>query len=300
MPGFFQGITPKGVALLLNGIPRLRHVVFDVMSDVLTYIDFNTSDQILPVFGLKTVLFHSMELLSSNHLELVTQLCPKVEWLSLDSALFYNLEGLGHFPNLSLLRLNYKSRPIDQTVVDFFSTSCLHLSTLHLFDVKDLHMDDLRLTVGQCKILDTLLLNECSVREDWDQYRAFDRRKPLSESVRKLQLVSFQILPQQLRTFLDLFKGLQVLEMDVCDLEMDSMKAVLLNQPLLHTFRCPAWLHTSPLNLANLQLTFRHCSLQLSKQSIVVEEDRSLTPAANLLADYADFRCSLWDHISNP
>ena len=103
---FFQGITPKGVALLLNGIPRLRHVVFDVMSDVLTYIDFNTSDQILPVFGLKTVLFHSMELLSSNHLELVTKLCPKVEWLSLDSALFYNLEGLGHLPNLSLLRFD--------------------------------------------------------------------------------------------------------------------------------------------------------------------------------------------------
>ena len=38
-----QGITPKGVALLLNGIPGLRHVVYDVMSDVLTYIDFNTS-----------------------------------------------------------------------------------------------------------------------------------------------------------------------------------------------------------------------------------------------------------------
>ena len=144
MPGFFQGITPKGVALLLNGIPRLRHVVYDVMSDVLTYIDFNTSDAILPVFGLKTVLFHSMELLSSNHLELVTKLCPNVEWLSLDSALFYNLEGLGFLPNLTLLRLNYKSRPIDQTVVDFFSCSCQNLSVLHLFDVKDIHMDDLR------------------------------------------------------------------------------------------------------------------------------------------------------------
>ena len=80
-------------------------------------------------------------------------------------------------------------------------------------------------------------------------------------------------------------------------------------------------------------LIFRHCSLQLSKQAIVIEEDRwipmslktksfligqfylhwfssqrfhlhwfsrSLTPAANLLADYADFRCSLWDHISSP
>ena len=43
----------KGVALLLNGIPRLKHVVYDVMSDVLTYVDFNTSETILPVFGLK-------------------------------------------------------------------------------------------------------------------------------------------------------------------------------------------------------------------------------------------------------
>jgi len=295
MPGFFQGISPKGVALLLNGIPRLRHVVFDVMSDVLTYIDFNTSDQILPVFGLRTVLFHSMELLSSNHLELVTKLCPKVEWLSLDSALFYNLEGLGHLPNLSLLRLNYKSRPIDQTVVDFFTTSCLHLTTLHLFDVKDLHMDDLRVTVGQCKALDTLLLSECSVREDWDQHRAFDRRKPLSESVRQLQLLAFSIPAAHLATFLHLFKGLLVLEMDVCDLDMEAMKGVLLNQPLLQTFRCPTWLHSSATNLANLHLMFRHCSLQLTKQTIVIEEDsRSVTPAANLLADYADFSCSPW------
>ena len=62
------------------------------------------------------------------------------------------LKGLGYLPHLSLLRLNYKSRPIDQTVVDFFSTSCHNLSVLHLFDVKDIHMDDLRLTVGQCKV----------------------------------------------------------------------------------------------------------------------------------------------------
>ena len=68
----------------------------------------------LPRFGLKTVLFQSMELLSSNHLELVTKLCPDVEWLSLDSALFYDLEGLGALPNLRMLRLNYKARPIDQ------------------------------------------------------------------------------------------------------------------------------------------------------------------------------------------
>ena len=98
----------SGVALLLNGLRSLRHVVYDVMSDVLTYIDFNTSDLILPKLELRTVLFHSMELLSSNHLELVSKLCPYVEWLSLDSALFYNLEGLSRMPQLRLLRLNYK------------------------------------------------------------------------------------------------------------------------------------------------------------------------------------------------
>ena len=117
-------------ALLLNGLPGLRHVVYDVMSDVLTYVDFNTSEAILPKFGLRTVLFHSMELLGSNHLELVTKLCPNVEWISLDSALFYNLEGLGHLPRLRLLRLNYKGRPIDDTVIDFFKISCEQLTTL--------------------------------------------------------------------------------------------------------------------------------------------------------------------------
>ena len=90
-------------------------------------------------------------------------------------------------------------------------------------------------------------------------------------------------------TFLNLFKGLQVLEMDVCDLDLESMKAVLLNQPLLHTFRCSTWLHTSALNMANLQLSFRNCSLQLSKQNIVLEKDYSVTMAANLLSEYADF-----------
>jgi len=287
MPGFFNGITPKGVALLLNGIPRLKHVVYDVMSDVLTYVDFNTSETILPVFGLKTVLFHSMELLSSNHLELVTKLCPKVEWLSLDSALFYNLEGLGYLPNLNLLRLNYKSRPIDQTVVDFFSLSCHNLTTLHFYDVKEIHMDDLRLTVGQCKVLETLVLNECSLRDDWEHLRSFNRRQPLSTSVRCMQIICFQALPHQLVEFINLFTGLQVLEMDSCNLNLESIKSILLQQPFLHTFRCPNWLQTSAMDIAKLQSSFRGCSLQVSVDEM--ERDHTTTIAVNLLAEYADF-----------
>jgi hypothetical protein len=99
-----------------------------------------------------------MELLSSNHLELVTKLCPDVEWLSLDSALFYNLEGLGLLPNLRLLRLNYKSRPIDQTVVDFFALNAHNLTTLHFFEVKDIMLEDLQLTVGECVCLERFVM----------------------------------------------------------------------------------------------------------------------------------------------
>lgn len=124
------GVSPKGVALLLRGLPNLSHVVCDALGDVLAYVDFNTAEDVTPRFGLKTVLFPAQEHLSSNHLELVAKMCPDVEWLSLDSANFFSLEGLGRFPRLSLLRLNYKGRPIDATVEDFLEMHFDRLTTL--------------------------------------------------------------------------------------------------------------------------------------------------------------------------
>ena len=53
----YFSLNISGVALLLNGLRSLRHVVYDVMSDVLTYIDFNTSDLILPKLELRYILF---------------------------------------------------------------------------------------------------------------------------------------------------------------------------------------------------------------------------------------------------
>ena len=94
-----------------------------------------------------------------------------MEWLSLDSALFYNLEGLGRFPRLSLLRLNYKSHPIDATVEDFFNLNYNSLTTLHLFEVRDMHLDDFYVTIGQCINLENLVLCDCSVLTDWDSNR---------------------------------------------------------------------------------------------------------------------------------
>ncbi len=40
-------------------------------------------------------------------------------------------------------------------------------------------------------------------------------------------------------------------------------------------------------------ICFRKISLQLSKQSLVFEEDFSVTMAANLLSEFADFSSSL-------
>jgi len=295
MQGFFQGVSPKGVALLLNGLPGLRHVVYDTMSDVLTYVDFNTSESVQPQFGLKTIFFDSMELLSSNHLELVTKLCPNVEWLSLDTALFYNLEGLGSMPTLRLLRLNYKSRSVDQTVVDFFGVNGHFLNTLHLIDIKDLHIEDFYLTVGECVNLENLVLVDCSIIPDfWGRtnFRSQRQQQPISRSVEHLQLVNLDISPNLLVDFLGLFRDLQILEIDRCELDLDQMKLLLLGQPELHTLRCTEWSspNANSTDLTKLQMEFRSCKLQMSRQSFVFDDyETQRTLAAALLSEYAGF-----------
>ena len=312
-------------ALLLNGLPGLRHVVYDVMSDVLTYVDFNTSEAILPKFGLRTVLFHSMELLGSNHLELVTKLCPNVEWISLDSALFYNLEGLGHLPRLRLLRLNYKGRPIDDTVMEFFTINGANLTTLHLFDVKDLTLDDFCLTVGKCPQLETFVLCECSIAPDWrgvpnynpigpnrrnsnsyrqqmhsyehaNNYINYSRnRQVISHSVDHLQIFGLQLpgeCPSLLVDLISMFRDLLVLEMDRCDLDVAQIKAVILAQPSLQTLRCAQWTHATAANLASLAPSLPTCHLQVDKQTFAYFEEEmhhKRTMAAQLISEYAGF-----------
>jgi hypothetical protein len=294
------------------------------MSDVLTYVDFNTSEAILPKFGLRTVLFHSMELLGSNHLELVTKLCPNVEWISLDSALFYNLEGLGHLPRLRLLRLNYKGRSIDDTVMEFFTINNTNLTTLHLFDVKDLTLDDFCLTVGKCPQLETFVLCECSIAPDWkglphfnpihnrrnsssyrQQLHAFEsgsnhfsfgrNRQVISTSVDCLQIFGLQLpgeCPSLLVDLISMFRDLLVLEMDRCDLDVAQIKAVILSQPSLQVLRCAHWTHATEANLASLAPCLPTCQVQVNKQTFAYFEEEAnhkRTMAAQLLSEYASF-----------
>ena len=101
-----------------------------------------------------------------------------------------------------LLRLNYKGRPIDDTVADFFKLSGEQLTTLHLFDVKEISVEDLRLTIGQCPQLEVVVFQDCSVHPEWRT----NQTKVISRSVDHLQLFSLQIFPSQLVEFVSLFR----------------------------------------------------------------------------------------------
>ncbi len=222
-------------------------------------MDFNTSELVQPSFELKTILFHAVELLSSNHLELVTKLCPKVEWLSLDSALFYNLEGLGCFPHLKLLRLNYKGRPVDQTVLDFFSLNGTALTTLHLFSLKDLRLEDLRGTVGTCPSLETLVMQDCSLAADWDSGVPYpERLASLSRSLEHLQLMDLQTTSPQLLSLARLLPELRALDLDQCGLDAIQSRRLLAEcLPRLRCLRCPRWTSVSNAELDALRRDFR-------------------------------------------
>ena len=175
-----------------------------------------------------------MELLGHNHLELVSKLCPMVEWLSLDSALTYNLEGLGRFTNLKFLKLNYKGRPFDQSVVDFFAVNGAQVTSLHFTDVKDITNAQLMATVGQCNALENLVLEDCSLAIT----PVAAKKEPLLH-VEHLQIVSSGFhLHQEVRSrggslwnFLSLFQpSIKILDMDVCPLDAEGI------QTLLHKF----------------------------------------------------------------
>ena len=175
-----------------------------------------------------------MELLGHNHLELVSKLCPMVEWLSLDSALTYNLEGLGRFTNLKFLKLNYKGRPFDQSVVDFFAVNGAQLTSLHFIDVKDITNAQLMATVGQCYALENLVLEDCSLAIT----PVAAKKEPLLH-VEHLQIVSSGFhLHQEVRSrggslwnFLSLFQpSIKILDMGVCPLDVEGI------QTLLHKF----------------------------------------------------------------
>ena len=84
-------------------------------------------------------------------------------------------------------------------MIDFFRISCGQLTTLQFFDVKEITLEDLRMTVGQCPQLEVLVFQECSIVPDWRSHSLGNHIKVISCSVDHLQMFGLQILPSQVR-----------------------------------------------------------------------------------------------------
>lgn len=149
--------------------------------------------------------------------------------------------------------------------MDFFRSSCAQLTTLQFFDVKEMTLEDLANTIGQCPQLEVLVFQECSIVPDW---RArLTHIKVISRSVDHLQIFALQILPSaQLVEFISLFRDLHVLELDKCELDNAELKQVLLDQSSLHTLKCGLWTNISMQQFSDIQSDFLNCRLETSKE----------------------------------
>ena len=275
--GNLPNVTPNGVALLLKGVPGLQHLVYDGLHEVLNLISFNSSE--LNRFRLRSILGS----FGQNHLEMITKMCPEVEWLSLDTNLCHNLSGLEDFGQLKLFHLNYRQRPLDATVFEFFRLNGAQLTALHLVQVRALTMDDLAATVGQCPSLEILSLDTCLI----DVHSRSKQAMSLS-SVEHLQLFNVRVESQtKLLNFMGLFWNLRVLDMDKCPLDLQHLKAFLQSRQDLKVLRCPKWTKVTHQDLDRLNvrhnIQYRYFSLSEHEQRERYKE----TKAASLLSHYA-------------
>ncbi len=88
--------------------------------------------------------------------------------------------------------------------------------------------------------------------------------KVVSRTVDHLQLFGITILPNQLVDLVSLFRDLHILEMDRCDLDVNQLKQLLLDQPVLHTLKCSQWTKIQQTSgMANLQGDFRYIKFNL-------------------------------------
>ena len=280
-------MTAKGVALLLNGLPCVRHVVYDMMSEVLTFVDFNAGEAVAPKFGLNSMIFHKLELVGSNHLDLVTKLMPAVEWLSIDSALYFNLDGIGKFENLTLFRVNYKSRAVDASVLNFFHLNSSNLKSLHLVEVKDLSLEDLRQTVGRCSKLENLVMVRCSFKFPLKVGKG--QPNPIPETVEHLQLYGCEIDDSShFLQFVGLFENLKVMDMDRCCLDKSAMELLLASHQTLRTLNSHLWPIMTERQLMEIQASLG--KMKNRKERFSFNESRLVTNqtrAARLLSAYA-------------
>lgn len=295
-------VSPPGAALLLHGLPNLSVLLYDSIADTLWYCSVNAATA--PKFALKTVAFGATDLLTPGHLELLSQMCPAIKWLSLNSAFTYSVQTLGFLPRLTLLSVNFRGGSLDVAFEDFLRRNGMTIKCLHLVEALDMDWGRFERLLLLCPALESLVLYECSFERLETMGHVCELgRSSISE---KNQLKNFQVFRtplqrNQLEHLIAIMPTLNRLEVGNLDWGPEQVRQLLMCNPNLHTFRVLSW---KPNGATSSSLTssssnsiryFNH-KLQLEFSSRMVQLDGQFTNTSPfqrgspqfLLAEYGE------------
>lgn len=233
-------VSPPGAALLLHGLPSLSVLLYDSIADTLWYCSVNAA--VSPKFALKTVAFGATDLLTPGHLELLSQMCPGVEWLSLNSAFTYSVQTLGFLPKLTLLSVNFRGGSLDIHFEDFLRRNGMTIRCLQLVEAQDMDWTRFEKLLIFCPNLESLVLYECS----FERFELFEHVCELRRISGKSQLKNFQIfrtplMTPQLEHLVSILPNLNRLELGNLDWDAEQIRLFLMRNKHLETFRVLTW-----------------------------------------------------------
>lgn len=297
-------VSPPGAALLLHGLPALSVLLYDSIADTLWYCSVNAA--VSPKFALKTVAFGATDLLTPGHLELLSQMCPGVKWLSLNSAFTYSVQTLGFLAKLTLLSVNFRGGSLDIHFEDFLRRNGTTIKCLQLVEALDMDWIRLEMLLILCPNLESLVLYECSL----ERFEAFEHKCELRRSASKSRLSNLQIfrtplMTPQLDHLIAIMPSVGRLELGNLDWDAEQVRNLLLRNQQLQTMRVLNWrpnglgagpMSTSVQWASSRSIRSLNLRLQLDFPDRVVQLDGQFTDTAPfqrgcpqfLLAEYGD------------
>ena len=295
-------VSPPGAALLLHGLPYLSVLLYDSIADTLWYCSVNAA--VSPKFNLKTVAFGATDLLSPGHLELLSQMCPAVEWLSLNSAFTYTVQTLGFLPSLTLLSVNFRGESFDNHFEDFLQRNGMTIKCLHLVEVSDIDWVGFEKLFINCPLLESLVLYECSfARLELAEHVCLFRKNIKLSRLKNLQIFRTPLRTHQLEHLTSILPDLNRIEIDHLDWDIEKIRRLLISQENLNILRVINWWpNNHGAGLVTDQSTSSrnnrcvNLKLQLEFPSRIVQLDGQFTGTAPylrgspqfLLAEYGD------------
>ena len=171
------------------------------------------------------------------------------------------------------------------------------MNSLHLIDVKDLSVEDLKNTVGRCPSLETLVLEDCSLALANPGQTLAKEAKLQAEHLQLVGLQHQATSRDEFQAFLSLFRSIKHLDIDICPLDAQGIRALLHTfSPDLKTLRCPLWTNITQSQLKSLVVGKQRgdcqvAELQTTKQAVsfsdeLILSERRRTKTAQLLSDY--------------